>query len=199
MLLQVDKSAPAPDVLFHFVLRLREKYVGQTQFAGVRHGVKLSPNVARPRSRGSMRLASADPLAKPVIDLNYFSDPEGHDRRILLSGLRFARTLAATCALSAWLDKEVSPGPKIDNDDALFDYVKAICETVYHPAGTCRLGSASDPLSVVTPDLRVKGIDGLRVADASVFPDMVTPNICNTVMMVAERAAELIAKDRQVS
>lgn len=194
LLLKVDHDTPSPDVLFHFVLRLREKYVGRTQFAGVDHGVKLSPNVARPRSRGALTLASADPNSKPVIHLNYLSDPEGYDRRILLAGLRFARRLAATQALAPWLADEVTPGLDCMSDDELFAYVKETCETVYHPAGTCRMGRSDDRHAVVTPDLRVRGIEGLRIADASVFPDMVTVNINNTVMMVAEHASGLIAQ-----
>ncbi len=84
------------------------------------------------------------------------------------------------------------PGPDVVAPEDFRAYIHETCETVYHPSGTCRIGRARDPLAVVTPDLRVRGIDGLRIADASVFPDMVTVNICNTVMMVAERAAELI-------
>ncbi|MCA0432733.1 MAG: GMC family oxidoreductase N-terminal domain-containing protein [Proteobacteria bacterium] len=198
LLLQVDADAPAPDVLFHFILRLREKYVGRTQFAGVEHGVKFSPNVARPKSKGHLTLSSSDPHDLPKISLNYLSDPEGYDRRILLAGLRFARRLAATAALAPWLEREVAPGTGVQSDDDLFAYVRETCETVYHPSGTCRMGDAADPLSVVTPDLKVKGIAGLRVADASVFPDMVTVNINNTVMMVAEQAALLIERQNAV-
>jgi choline oxidase len=196
VLLKVDADAPAPDVLFHFVLRLREKYVGLNQFAGIKHGVKLSPNVARPKSRGSLTLRSALPHDHPVIDLNYLSDTDGYDRRILLSGLKWARKLAATPALAPWIGRETTPGKDVQTDDDLFAYVKKTCETVYHPCGTARMGAADDAMSVVTPDLRVKGIDGLRIADATVFPDMITVNINNTVMMVAEQAAAIIAENK---
>jgi choline oxidase len=192
LLLQVDADAPAPDVLFHFVLRLREKYVGQTMFGEVEHGVKFSPNVARPKSRGTLTLASADPRDNPLIRLNYLSDSEGYDRRILLTGLRFARKLAATDAMGPWIGDEIAPGRSVASDDELFSYVKDTCETVYHPCSTCRMGDASDPMTVATPDLRVKGVEALRIADASVFPDIVTVNINNTVMMVAEKGAELL-------
>ncbi|MEL6287777.1 MAG: GMC family oxidoreductase [Pseudomonadota bacterium] len=192
VLMRTEPHAVDPDVLFHFVLRLREKYVGADQFAGVRHGVKLSPNVARPKSRGTLTLASPDIAVQPALSLNYLSDPDGYDRRTLLRGLRFARKLAAAEPLASYLKREVSPGMSIDDDDALFAYVAETCETVYHPSGTCRMGREDDPLAVVTPDLRVRGCQGLRVADASVFPEMVTVNICNTVMMVAERAADLV-------
>jgi choline oxidase len=191
-LVQVDADAPAPDVLFHFVLRLREKYVGGGQFVGIPHGVKLSPNVARPKSRGSMKLKSPDPHAVPEISLNYLSDAEGYDRRILTSGLRIARQIAKAPALAPWLAREVAPGPACQSDADFLAYILETCETVYHPLGTCRMGASDDPLAVVTPDLKVKGLQGLRIADASVFPDMVTVNINNTVMMLAERAQELI-------
>ena len=198
-LIRVDKQANTeaelPDVLFHFVLRLREKYVGDTQFQGVENGVKISPNVARPKSRGSLLLRSADPLDKPGIDLNYFSDEEGYDRRILLGGLRYARQLAKTGALSTYLKREITPGCDIESDDEFFAYMTQSCETVYHPCGTCAMGDESDPTAVVTPDLKVRGVQALRIADASVFPDMITVNICNTVMMVAERAVDLICED----
>jgi len=191
-LIQIDADAPAPDVLFHCVLALRDKYTGADHFGVVEHGLKLSPNVARPRSRGRMTLVSRDIQEAPLIDLNYFSDTEGYDRRILLEGLRFARELAASPALSKHVKQEILPGPALESDDELFDYMRQTCETVYHPSGSCKMGAASDPLAVVTPDLRVRGIDGLRIADASVFPSMVTVNICNTVMMIGERAVELI-------
>ncbi len=138
-------------------------------------------------------MGSSDPTMAPEIDLNYLSDPEGYDRRILLGGLQFARRLTTTEALSPYLKREVLPGNDIQSDEALLDYIEQTCETVYHPCGTCAMGAENNPNAVVSPDLRVKGIHGLRIADASVFPDMVTVNICNTVMMVAERAVDLIS------
>ena len=193
-LIRVDADAPAPDVLFHYVLMLRDKYTDDDFFAGIEHGIKISPNVARPRSRGRLYLARPEIDAAPVIELNYFSDPEGYDARTLVAGLRYARRLAATRALAPWIRRELLPGPGVDSDAELLDYVRASCETVYHPSGTCRMGAADDPMAVVTPELAVRGLANLYVADASVFPSMVTVNICNTVMMVAERAAELIRR-----
>ncbi|MEM8651583.1 MAG: GMC oxidoreductase [Pseudomonadota bacterium] len=154
--------------------------------------MKLSPNVARPRSRGHVQLSGPKIDASPVIELNYFSDRDGYDRRTLIGGLRFARQLAETQSLAPFLKREISPGIDVTNDDELFSYIRETCETVYHPAGTCRMGDLQNAETVVGPDLAVKGLAGLRIADASVFPDMVTVNICNTVMMVAERAAEII-------
>ena len=188
-LIKIDTEAPAPDVLYHYVLMLRDKYANKDMFSSVENGLKISPNVARPRSRGSLRLVSPDIHIPPEINLNYLSDAEGYDRRVLIAGLRFARQLSTTSSLSAYIKKEILPGPEIESDEDLLDYILDTCETVYHPSGTCKMGAATDPMSVVTPDLKVKGIEGLRIADASVFPSMVSVNICNTVMMIAERAA----------
>jgi choline oxidase len=192
-LIQIDADAPAPDVLYHYVLMLRDKYTDFDSFGSIEHGVKISPNVTRPHSRGSLRLASRDIRAAPIIDLNYLSDTEGYDQRILIAGLRYARKLLTTTALSPYIKTEVLPGPDVQTDAEFLSYIRATCETVYHPSGSCKMGAANDVMAVVTPDLRVRGIDGLRIADASVFPSMVTVNICNTVMMIAERAAQFIA------
>lgn len=193
-LIQVDADAPAADVLFHYVLMLRDKYSGIDHFGNIEHGVKLSPNVARPRSRGSLKLASPDYRDAPEIDLNYLSDAEGYDQRILIAGLRYARELIATPALARFIRAEILPGQAVQQDDDWLDYIRASAETVYHPSGTCRIGAEHDLLAVVNPDLRLRGVPGLRIADASVFPSMVSVNICNTVMMIAERAAAMILR-----
>lgn len=193
--MQTDDALSAPDLLFHFIPQLREKYAGQVRFGGVGHGFKISPNVTRPRSRGWLGLGSANPDDKLRIELNYLSDEDGHDERTLLRGLRLARELGATRALSSWSKREMLPGPDKVADADLIAYMRRNCETVYHPAGTCRMGDVHASDTVVGPDLKVKGIAGLRVADASVFPDMVTVNINNTVMMIGEHAAHLVAED----
>lgn len=191
-MINLSSESPAPDVLFHFVLVLREKYRETAFFGDSVHGIKIAPNVTRPKSRGSLRLAGSDCNTAPVIDLNYLSDPGGHDRKVLLEGLRFARRLASSNPLDRWISREIYPGAEAVSDEELMASALESCETVYHPAGTCRMGDPAAPDTVVSPDLRVCGIDALRIADASVFPDMVTVNICNTVMMVAEKAADLV-------
>ena len=191
-MIRLDPDAPAPEILYHFVLTLREKYQGTSFFGKFQRAIKISPNVARPRSRGYLKLAGPDATLAPVIELNYLSDPEDHDRRLLLGGLQFARRLAAADPLRQWIDREIYPGPEVTSDEELLKSALESCETVYHPSGTCRIGDPKDPETVVAPNLKVEGLNGLRIADASVFPDMVTVNICNTVMMVAEKAADLI-------
>ena len=179
------------------VQRYRDQQLSDSYPSRVDYGVKLSPNVARPKSRGSLLLNSSDPLDKPQIDLNYFSDEEDYDRRVLLGGLRHARRLTMTGALSPYLKREITPGCDIESDDEFFAYMTQSCETVYHPCGTCAMGNENDPAAVVSSALKVRGVQGLRIADASVFPDMITVNICNTVMMVAERAVDLICEEKQ--
>ncbi len=196
MMLQVDNSEPAPDLLYHFVLRMRDKYVdNDPRIAGL-NGVKISPNVTRPKSRGYLRLLSPDFEDPPEINLNYFSDPEGYDMCTMIKGLRFAREITDTNTFRTVSSREVLPGLSVQSDDELAAYVRETCETVYHPAGTCRMGRTDDAMAVVGPDLKVKGVEGLRVCDASVFPSMVTVNINNTVMMVAEKAAALVLEDK---
>lgn len=196
MLISIEKDAPAPDVLFHFALRIREKYDLPPIYGDFKNGVRASPNVARAKSTGSLTLRSADIKDAPIIDLNYFSDPEGYDRRILLEALKFTRRFASTKAFGSMVLREVAPGPGIVSDADLEAYMRQTCETVYHPCGTAVMGDPSAKETVVSPDLKVKGIDALRVCDASVFPTMVTVNINNTVMMAAEKAADLILAPR---
>ncbi len=192
MMMQVDPDAPAPDILFHFGLRVREKYGDHLRFAGGANSVKASPNVTRARSTGTVRLASANAHDKPLIDLCYFSDREGYDLRVLKAGLRFGRRLGGTPTWRRLARAEISPGPGVQGDSEIEAYIREVCETVYHPCGTCVMGDPRQPNVVVGPDLKVKGIDALRVVDASIFPSMVTVNINNTVMMAAEKAADLV-------
>ena len=184
MMLKLDDAAPAPDVLFHFGLRVREKYGDHPRLAVNGPAVKASPNVTRARSEGRVRLASADYRDHPIIDLNYFSDP--YDMRILLKALRFTRRLMETRSFQTLCKSEVHPGPDVRSDDEWVSYIKSVCETVYHPCGTASIGR------VVTPDLRVKGIDNLVIADASIFPSLITTNINCAVMMAAEKAVDLV-------
>ena len=185
MMLKLEKDAPAPDVLLHFGLRVREKYTTGLKLAVNGPAVKASPNVTRGRSQGSVKLASADYRDHPVIDLNYLSDP--YDMALLLKAMRFTRGLFQTKSFQALCKSEIHPGPDVETDDEWTSYIRSVCETVYHPCGTASIGH------VVTPDLRVKGVGNLYVADASIFPSMITTNINCAVMMAAEKAADLVS------
>jgi choline dehydrogenase-like flavoprotein len=157
--------------------------------------VAIAPNVAKPRSRGTVRISSPDPDAAPVIDYRYFTDPGGHDERMLIAGVRAARTIAEREPFRRWLVREVFPGTAAQSDLELSRVQRAVHQTVYHVSGTCRIGAAADDLAVVDPRLRVRGLSGLRVADASVFPTIPSVNPVITVLMVGERAADLIRQD----
>ena len=187
MMLKLENDAPAPDVLFHFGLRVREKYGDDPRLMVNGPAVKASPNVTRARSKGRVRLTSADYRDNPIIDLNYFSDP--YDMRVLLKAMRFTRRLMETQSFQALCKAEVHPGPGVQSDDEWMSYIKSVCETVYHPCGTASIGR------VVTPDLRVKGAENLIIADASIFPSLITTNINCAVMMAAEKAADLALND----
>jgi choline oxidase len=152
----------------------------------------MHPNVTRARSEGFVRLRSADPAAPLHIDPRHYSDPDGYDERIVVEGIRFARRLAEQPALASVIARELAPGPAVQGDEELSEYARRTGNTVYHPAGTCRMGGEHDERAVVDPSLRVRGVDRLRVADASVFPCMTTVNPCITVMMVGERCADLM-------
>ena len=152
------------------------------------HGFAISPVGLYPRSRGRLTLASADPLAAPRIDPNLLSDPA--DVQPLLRGIRLARQIFASTAFAEYDASETSPGEAVQSDAALIDYVRAQAYTVHHPVSTCRMGTDSN--AVVDPQLRVVGLEGLRVADASVFPAIIGGNTNAAVVMIAEKAADLI-------
>jgi choline dehydrogenase-like flavoprotein len=195
LLARMEADAAAPDVLYHFGLQVHDKSGIRPRLGLPENGVKLSPNVARARSEGSVRLASPDPHAAPRIALNYFSDPDGYDLRILTKAVAFGRRLSEASPMKRLIRNETAPGPEVVDEADLQAYIREVCDTVYHASGTCRMGDAGSAATVVTPDLRVRGVRRLRVCDASVFPAMVSVNIANTVMMVAEKAADLVLRD----
>ncbi len=155
------------------------------------HGLTLAVVLLTPRSSGTVLLRSSDPAVPPAIDPQYLSDPDGEDAATLLRGLRLARRVLEQEPLSSFVDAEILPGADARTDDALLAHIRALSQTLYHPAGTCRMGS--DAGSVVDPQLRVRGIDGLRIADASVMPKLPRGHTNWPTVMIAERASELLA------
>jgi choline dehydrogenase-like flavoprotein len=180
-----DPTAASPDIQLHLGL-------GSGIEAGVEKlknpGVTLNSAFLRPRSRGTVRLNSADPADHPLIDPNYWSDP--YDRDMSIKGLRLAREIMRQKALAPYVLREVLPGPTLTSDDELFDYACRSSKTDHHPVGTCSMGH--DVMSVVTPDLRLRGIEGLRVCDASVMPRIPSSNTNAPTIMVGEKGADLI-------
>ncbi|RFU31652.1 hypothetical protein B7463_g4660, partial [Scytalidium lignicola] len=155
----------------------------------------MTPNIPRPRSRGRLYLTSSDPSVKPALDFRYFTDPEGYDAATIVYGLKAARKVAEQSPFKEWIKSEIAPGPKVQSDEELSEYGRRVAHTVYHPAGTTRMGSANDGMAVVDPELKVRGLKGIRIADAGVFPSMVTINPMLTVLAVGERCAEMIATE----
>jgi choline dehydrogenase-like flavoprotein len=182
-----DPNARSPDIQLHLGL-------GSGIEAGVaampQGGVTLNSAYLRPRSRGTVRLASADPLAAPLIDPNYWADP--HDREMSIRGLKLAREIMRQDALKPYVLAERLPGPDVQTDADYFNYACAHAKTDHHPAGTCRMGA--DPHAVVDPQLRFNGIAGLRVVDASIMPSVVSSNTNAATIMIAEKAADMIRK-----
>jgi len=151
-------------------------------------GFSIAFSAITPASRGSVRLASADPAAPPRVDPNYYADPRDLD--VMAAGLRVARAMGRSAALQPWRVQEVLPGPDVHDLDRVRTYLYKSLRTYSHHVGTCRIGT--DDLAVVDTSLRVHGIQGLRVADASVMPSIVSANTIATVYGIAERAAALI-------
>ncbi|KAI9709010.1 MAG: hypothetical protein M1812_007823 [Candelaria pacifica] len=156
----------------------------------------MTPNIPRPRSKGRLYLTSANATEKPALDFRYFTDPEGYDAATIVAGLRAARKVATQAPFSTWLKREVAPGPDIESDEALSEYGRKVAHTVYHPAGTTKMGDLEiDEFAVVDKDLKIRGLRGVRIADAGVFPEMPSVNPMLTVLAIGERAAELIAEE----
>jgi choline dehydrogenase len=155
------------------------------------HGLTLAVVLLEPRSSGMVRVRSPDPRELPAIDPCYLSDREGEDEATLLRGLRLARRVLEQEPLAAFVDGELLPGDDKRTDDDLRAHIRALSQTLYHPAGTCRMGS--DAASVVDPQLRVRGIEGLRVADASIMPKLPHGHTNWPTVMIAERASTFVA------
>jgi choline dehydrogenase len=153
-------------------------------------GFSISISSCRPTSLGGVEIRSPDPHAAPAIQLNLLDTM--HDVLEMLEGAQFLRRLAATPALAAVIEEEFKPGPAVSKEEDLIADIRARSTSIYHPCGTCKMGPYPTT-SVVDAKLRLHGIGGLRIADASVFPNIVSGNINAASMMVGQRGAELIA------
>jgi choline dehydrogenase len=177
-----------PDIQIHFL-----------PFSTDKMGEKLHPFSGftasvcqlRPESRGSLRIRSADPAASPEIRINYLASEV--DRTANVEGLKILRRILHARALAAFVVEEVDPGKKVSTDQELLDYCRARGSTIYHPTSTCRMGN--DSLAVVDQRLRVRGIEALRVVDASIMPDLVSGNTNAPIIMIAEKASDMILQD----
>ncbi len=174
-----------PDLKFHFLMAL---YQNNGRELIPEHGFGAHINAVKPRSRGSVRLASADPADAPQIDQNYLADPT--DLEVMRAGIRIAREVFRQPAFDPFRGDELAPGPQATSDADLEAYIREKSEADYHSVGTCRMGR--DPAAVVDPELRVHGLEGLRVVDASVMPRIVSGNTNLATIMIAEKASDLI-------
>ena len=153
-------------------------------------GFSLASWQQRPESLGYVRAKNKNPFEKPIIQPNYLSHDE--DRRVLLAGIKMSRRLMHTEAMAPYFDYEVYPGDHVQNDDELLDVARQRSTTLYHLMGTCRMGVATDPTTVVDDQLRIHGLENIRVIDASIMPSMPSANLNAAVMMIAEKGADMV-------
>ncbi len=177
-----------PDVQFHFMPLIRGETEQKTPQV---HGITVQPNLLECHSRGEVRLRSRDPADLPLFKGNYLSHPE--DVATLLRGVRFARRILQAPSLAKLVAEEILPGVNTpDEDGPLIEHIRATAKTVFHPTSTCRMGT--DPGAVVDPKLKLRGFEGVRIADASIMPKIIRGNTNAPTIMIAERAADFIAR-----
>jgi choline dehydrogenase len=187
------KSRPeldTPDCQFFFA---HGSFDAMTRAFHKEPGMTIGVYQCRPESKGSIHIKSPDPNQAPAIVPNFLSDPI--DQSAMLGGLKVARHVGEANALAKYRAFEMYPGPDTQSDEALMDYARDTGATTYHVMGTCKMGTDHDPMAVVDDRLRLRGLDGLRVIDASVMPTMPSGNINAPVIMVAERGAEMLLAD----
>ena len=176
-----------PNIQYHFLPVLVIDH-GRTQVR--KDGYSLHACVLRPESKGTIRLASKDANAHPLIDANYLA--ERRDLDTLIEGVKKGRDILAQAGLDPYRGAEFEPGPAARTDAEIEAWIRAKAETIYHPVGTCKMGPDNDPMAVVDSQCRVKGLEGLRVVDASVMPTLVGGNTNAPTIMIAERVAALM-------
>jgi choline dehydrogenase len=188
---RVGLDAQAPDIQFHVApAHIFDKSMSEPEV----RGVWVSPCLLTPHSRGSVRLASSDPLAKPIVSNSFYS--AGDDLERMLAGMRLALEICAQPAMQPYCVEPLTT-PNGEDDDALRNHIARTTFAIYHPAGTCRMGEDSD--AVVDAQLRVHGLEGLRVVDASVIPVVPRGNANASTIAIAERAADLIRHGRALA
>ena len=180
-----DQAAPDVEIISLPVLWLNEGFTAPTE-----HGFTIAVVVLKPRSRGFVALRSGNPSDAPMIHTNHFSDVDGDDLRTAVDGMRIARRILAAPSFALFNSGEILPGPNATSDADVAASVRADGQTIWHPVGTCRMGT--DAMSVVDSALRVRGVEGLRVADASIMPTITRGHAHAAVVMIAEKAADLL-------
>jgi len=176
-----------PDIQYHF-LPAAMRYDGQSAFEGHGFQVHVGPN--KPKSRGWVRITSDDPRAKPRILFNYMQHED--DWANYRACLRLTREIIGQPAMDPYRGEEIQPGAAVESDEEMDAWIRRNCESAYHPSCTCKMGAASDPLAVLDPDCRVRGVEALRVVDSSIFPTITNGNLNGPTIMVGEKAADII-------
>jgi choline dehydrogenase-like flavoprotein len=189
-----DDAQPVPDLQWHFVPFIYSNHGQQLLPLFKHYAYTLMTCFLRPESRGKLTLASADPLAPPAIDANYLASER--DMEVTLKGLKKAHEVMQQAAFKPHSGGALVPEPSVQSDAQLRDYIRANSETIYHPVGTCKMGS--DAMAVVDARLRVHGLQGLRVVDASIMPTLVGGNTNAPTTMIAEKASDLILQDAAI-
>lgn len=182
-----DAGVDYPDLQYHF-LPIAVRYDGQAAAEG--HGFQAHVGPMRSKSRGAVTLASADPRAAPKILFNYMSHPD--DWSDFRKAIRLTREIFAQPAFAPFVKHEIQPGAGVQSDAELDAFIKEHAESAYHPCGTCKMGDPTDPMAVVDPECRVIGVEGLRVADSSIFPRITNGNLNGPSIMVGEKASDMI-------
>ena len=181
-----------PDIQFHFLPAILDDHGRKFAF-GYGYGVHVC--CLYPKSRGSITLQSSHPADHPLIDPGYLTAPE--DRQVMIEGIRMARKLLSAPTFDKFEGSELYPGTDAESDEALLEFLRERAETIYHPVGTCKMGSDDDPMAVVDNQLKVRGVRGLRVVDASVMPSLIGGNTNAPTVMIAERAVDFIRAEHE--
>ena len=183
----------SPDLQFHFLPAILKDH-GRQVVTGYGYGVHVC--CLYPKSRGYIGLQSSHPADHPVIQPNYLH--EEHDLEVMIDGVKMARQLLGADSFEQYHSTEFAPGADVQTDDEIGDFIRSQAETIYHPVGTCKMGADDDEMAVVDSQCRLRGIEALRVVDASVMPSLVGGNTNAPTIMIAERASEWI-NDAMVS
>jgi choline dehydrogenase len=186
--LKLDPQADAPELQFHFAPNY---FIADGAGNPAGHGFTLMPGIVGTKSVGSIKLTSSDPHAKPAIDPGILNDD--HDLEVMVEGLKIARSVLNAPAFDEYRGAEYMPGESVRTDDEIRDFIRNNTQTIYHPVGTCKMGTGER--SVVDSRLRVHGVKGLRVADASIMPQIINGNTNAVCMVIGEKCADLIRED----
>jgi choline dehydrogenase len=189
---KTQSAADIPDIQYHFLPAILLNH-GRTTAFGYGYGVHVCG--LYPKSRGEIKLRSNQPNDPAMIDPNYLDHPD--DQKVMINGVRRARNILAAPTFEKYQSWEIGPGPEAQTDEQILAFIRKKAETIYHPVGTCKMGDISDAMTVVDSELKVKGIKGLRVVDASVMPTLVGGNTNAPTIMIAERCADLIKQEHQ--